>query len=60
MADMTLCTNKTCPQRSNCKRATTKSEPLYQSYMEFKWDEKEGCEFQYPITPFNEEEEKEI
>jgi hypothetical protein len=36
MADITLCTNQTCPLRSNCKRGAASAEPM-QSYQHFEY-----------------------
>jgi hypothetical protein len=35
MADITLCTSKTCPKREMCYRATLLSQSLWQSYADF-------------------------
>ena len=40
MPDITLCTNKTCPLRDNCKRGVEYPKSEYQSY----------CHFQYGYT----------
>lgn len=44
MADITLCTNKTCQLRGTCKRYLQVPDPHWQSYADFKPDGNGDCE----------------
>lgn len=48
MVDFTLCSNKTCPMRSHCKRQTTKGND-HQSYSYFMPRENGECQFYLPV-----------
>ena len=47
MADITLCNNYDCPVkvRKNCLRATAIANLESQSFHEFVYDKKKGCDF---------------
>lgn len=49
MPDISMCKNTECPLKDTCYRFTaTPSEPV-QSYSDFKYDEKKGCDYYWKI-----------
>jgi hypothetical protein len=42
MADITMCSNESCPFRARCYKASAKVNPLWQSWMRFDND-KDSC-----------------
>lgn len=53
MPDISMCKNTECPLKDTCYRFTaTPSEPV-QSYSDFKYDEKKGCDYYWKIKKKN-------
>ena len=52
MPDITLCVNKTCPLRQNCGRFRAKPDRYWQSFAEFKPNDKGICEDFWPLQMF--------
>lgn len=50
MPDITLCTNQNCPLDKDCKRHQShwKKVDVYQSYTEFIFTQKDGCDHFIP------------
>lgn len=52
MADITKCTNMTCPLRSTCYRATAQDNPEWQSFQDFEGSVVDGsytCAWYWPV-----------
>lgn len=45
MSDISKCNNRNCPLKEKCYRFTAPANPYRQSYADFTYDEKEGCEY---------------
>lgn len=46
MPDISMCKNKECPSKKKCYRFMAKSNPLWQSYAEFKPEkDKDKCDY---------------
>lgn len=66
MPDYTLCTNKDCPIKSECRRSVQNTEPskYKQTYQCFEYeidpakDDSEWCEYFMPINEMPKNEEK--
>lgn len=44
MPDISLCRNEQCPKKKYCYRFNATPEPMYQSYADFKPDDKGNCD----------------
>lgn len=42
MPDISKCNNNNCPSKDSCYRFTSQPSPFWQSYSDFKFDEKTG------------------
>lgn len=47
MSDITMCKNDTCPLKNTCYRFIATPSEYLQSYADFKYDEKTGCDYYY-------------
>lgn len=50
MSDITKCDNNKCPLRAECWRAIAKSNPYWQAYAMFEYEERDGkvvCDSQW-------------
>ena len=49
MPDITLCANDSCPQRHQCYRFMAIRDPLWNTFSDFKPDDKGECDSFFPI-----------
>lgn len=56
MADIAMCTNKTCPVKKECYRFMAPVNLYRQSYMGFKVKDENGCEDKIELEPDQEDE----
>ena len=54
MPDISMCKNTECPLKNTCYRFIATPSEYLQSYGDFKYDEKNGCDYYWKIDKKNE------